>query len=129
MAIFGIGTDLVEVARIKESLENLGDRFVERIAHPEDLALCPTDASQGRVAEYWASRFAVKEAFSKALGTGIGKHCAFTAIGVAKTEAGKPELVLSDDLLEYCESVGVRRAHVSLSHTSTHASAFVVLES
>jgi holo-[acyl-carrier protein] synthase len=129
MAIYGIGTDLIEIKRMAESIETHGERFIKRIAHPVELEFCPQNALAGRVVEYWASRFAAKEAFAKALGTGIGKHCELTWVGVSKADSGKPSLVLSEELQKYCTSVGIKHTHLSLSHTGTHASAFVVLES
>ena len=124
--ILGVGVDLVELDRIRDGLKRFGLRFVERIAHPVELAGAPK-APTART-QYWAGRFAAKEAFSKALGTGIGAEVPWHGVGVAKAANGQPSLEFSRELKASLKRRGVTRWHVSLSHTGQTAVAMVVLE-
>lgn len=124
--ILGVGIDIVEVSRVEQSIAKLGRRFIERIASPCELEEAPSRPA--RRSEYWAVRFAAKEAFAKALGTGMGSIVAFDSIGVTKDANGKPGLEYSADLRRVLRRRGVRRSHVSLSHTHEYATAVVILE-
>lgn len=124
--IFGIGVDIVEIPRFRKALSRHSARLLERGAHAEELRLAPASKA-ARVAEYWAARFAVKEAFAKALGTGFPGFSA-KAVGVSKNAAGKPHLVFSAALSKKLKSMGVRGSQVSITHTGRYAAAFVVLE-
>lgn len=126
MAILGVGIDTVDVPRIKRAIARNGEAFVKRIAHPIELKNQPK--APGRRNEYWAARFAVKEAFAKAMGTGIGKVVELCAVGIKKDKSGKPELTFSTKLKATLKRRGIRRAHVSISHTETQAAAIVILE-
>lgn len=112
--IRGIGTDIIELTRIEKV--NREDRLAHRIlSHRElDKYLSITDAA--RKVEYLAGRFAVKEAYSKALGSGIGRTIAFKEVSCINQPNGKPSI--EDDL----------NAHVSISHSKEYAIAMVVLE-
>ncbi|WP_316572733.1 holo-ACP synthase [Neobacillus sp. YIM B06451] len=114
--IKGIGIDLIEIGRIRELLEKQG-RFPDRILtvrEKEEYSQLP----DGRRAEYLAGRFAAKEAFAKALGTGIGTSLSFQDIEIAKDTLGKPYFALP---------VG-SNAHLSITHTKEYAAAYVVIE-
>ena len=123
--IFGIGTDIVEVSRIEDSLARFGDAFAERIltAAEYDEYL----ASKTR-ARFLAKRFAAKEAFAKALGTGIRGPAAFENIGVSHDALGKPILVLAQELQSLLDAKGIVHKHLSISDEKALAAAFVVLE-
>lgn len=123
--IYGIGTDIVTVARMRDSLARHGVRFAERILHPDELA------GFGGVREperFLAKRFAAKEAFSKALGTGLRPPATLAAIGISHDALGKPFYVFGEALAAHLEGLGLR-AHLSLSDEREHVIAFALLES
>lgn len=123
--ILGIGTDLVEVARVASMMERHGGRALDRIFTPAEAAHC---RAAGRPAESFAARFAAKEAFFKALGTGWSEGMGWTDVEVVSLESGAPTLRLHGAARERAEAMGATRAHVSLTHTAEVAGAFVVLE-
>ena len=120
--ICGIGIDLVEIARIEEMLTRWPERFVERVFTPEEIALCEGRAN--RVSAF-AARFAAKEAFSKALGTGVDKDFSWKDFAVGNQSTGSPLPVLSPRLAARLKNVKI---HLSLSHSEHYATAVVVLE-
>ena len=122
--ILGIGTDIVDIVRIESAMNEYGEAFARRIFTPVEQAYCDGYV-HGKMAHY-AARFAVKEAFSKAIGTGIAKGFAFKDIGVVNEKGGKPVIVLSGAMLE---KWGAYTIHVSISHTDTVAMAIVIIES
>ena len=123
--IYGIGTDIVEVARIEESLARFGDAFARRILTEAEWL----EYTQSQVkARFLAKRFAAKEAAGKALGTGLRTPATMQAIGVTHDDLGKPFLLLSDDLQAWVEARGIRFMHLSISDEKALAAAFVVLE-
>lgn len=122
--ILGIGTDIVDITRIESAMNEYGEAFARRIFTPVEQSYCEGYA-HGKMAHY-AARFAVKEAFSKAIGTGIAKGFAFKDIGVVNEKGGKPVIVLSGAMLE---KWGAYTIHVSISHTDTVAMAIVIIES
>ncbi|WP_434627929.1 holo-ACP synthase [Chromobacterium sp. CV08] len=124
--IHGIGTDLVEIARMDELVRRWGAKAGRRILTPSELT---EFEAHGEPARFLAKRFAVKEAFAKALGTGVVAPALLTAIGVSHDALGKPLLVLSDELAAFAAARGVTRMHLSISDERGHALAFVVLES
>lgn len=121
--IIGIGTDLVEVSRIASSIEKYGDRFKNRIFTKTEQEYC--DARPKTSALHYAARFAVKEAFSKAIGTGAAQGFVWSDIGVRNEPSGKPVLELSGVLKERWEKY---KLHVTISHTQNHAVGVVVIE-
>ena len=123
--IVGIGTDLVRIDRIQQSLDRLGDDFARRILTDAEFERFSQSKQQ---AAFLAKRFAAKEAASKALGTGIGK-VSFKHLEVSNNELGAPELGFSGYALELQDLKGVKALHLSLSDEKDHAIAFVVLES
>ena len=124
--ILGIGIDLVEIYRIEHNLNRLGVRFTARIGRAAELKAAPK--TKARQAEYWAGRFAAKEAFAKALGTGIGSTVPFRSVGIVKSKTGKPALEFSKALTEVLKKRGITSSHVSITHTGGVAAAVVILE-
>ncbi len=122
--IAGIGTDIVDIRRIQQVLERQGDRFVRRILTESEYAVF---IARGSHASYMATRFAVKEAAAKALGTGIGK-VSFQDIEVTNSKQGAPSLVLHGVARRLSEQLGISTHHVTISDEKDYAVAFVVLE-
>lgn len=127
--IYGIGVDLCEIARIAQSIERHGERFAERVLGANELAVYRERLSHGgqRGITYLATRFAAKEAFGKALGTGISPPMSWQRCEVLSGDKGQPLIVLNGELAAWFESQGLR-AHVSLSDETQHAAAYVVVE-
>jgi|SRR5450830_389053 len=123
--IFGIGTDIVEVSRIQASITQFGDDFAKRILADSELASYLQSQIKAR---FLAKRFAAKEAFSKALGTGLRAPATFQNIAVSHDELGKPILVLAPELQALLDSRHITQTHISISDEKNLATAFVVLE-
>ncbi len=121
--LFGIGTDLTEVERIKSAVEKYGNRFTKRIFTQVEIDYCEQFRDKKFV--HYAARFAVKESFSKAIGTGITQGFKFNEIGVVNEPGGKPLIILTGETLD---KYGKYNTEVSISHTDTLAVAFVVME-
>ncbi|MFM9835730.1 MAG: holo-ACP synthase [Methylophilaceae bacterium] len=124
--IFGIGTDIVEVARIEASLTQFGETFAEKILAKSEVASFQESHIKAR---FLAKRFAAKEAFSKALGTGLRAPATFQNIAVAHDNLGKPILVLAPELQRFMTAKNIQNTHISISDEKNLAAAFVVLES
>jgi len=122
--IHGIGTDIVAVKRLQGMWERHGERALERLLAAQEIAEFADAADKGR---FLAKRFAAKEAFSKALGTGIRPPAVLTAIAVSHDELGKPILVFSEALGELLATQGLT-SHLSLSDEADYAIAYVILE-
>ena len=122
--IIGVGTDIIEVNRI-EKLLSKQKKFKERIFTPGEIAYCEHKVNS---AQNYAARFAVKEAFLKAIGTGWREGVAFKEIEVVNNEKGKPELVLSGNAKQITDEMGVTNIQVSISHLKDLAIGFVILE-
>lgn len=123
--IAGIGVDIVEVARMEQALERFGDRFAQKVLAPEEW---PDFEAAGRPAAFLAKRFAAKEAFGKAFGTGIRAPAKFHAIRVDRDALGKPFFRFGAELGETLERRGVHRHHLSITDERFAAVAMVVLE-
>lgn len=123
--IYGIGLDLVEVARIEESLQRFGERFQKRVFTELERAYCN---ALPHPPLHFAARFAAKEAFLKALGTGLSNAISWKDVGIENLSSGKPELRVIGRALELATERGIEQMHVSLSHTHGHAAAVIVLE-
>jgi holo-[acyl-carrier protein] synthase len=123
--IIGIGTDLVEIGRIEAALARWGERFARRILAAREF---DRFAGHRKPASYLAKRFAAKEAFSKAMGTGIYAPVSWRNISVVNHASGRPYLELAAPLAALVERRGVRSVHVSLTDERGMAAAFVVLE-
>lgn len=123
--IHGVGTDLVSVKRIEDALFRYGDRFLHRILSEAEVA---EYAQSSQPARFLAKRFAAKEAFSKAWGTGIGEAVGWHDVSVGHDARGKPLIAPSAAMTERFLKEKIVAAHVSLSDENEHALAFVVLE-
>lgn len=125
--IIGIGTDLVEIGRVRRFLEGeSGRRFLERVLTPAERLLA--EERKGRLAEFVAGRFAAKEAVVKALGTGIGCTTGFQDVEVLSLEGGRPSVVLSSGARERLGLGEEVKVHLSITHTAELASAYAVVE-
>ncbi len=113
------GVDLIEIERIKDSIARNGDRFLERVYTERELVLCGEDAAS------LAGRFAAKEAVSKALGCGIG-DVRWREIEVLRDEKRAPVLNLHGEAQKMADEMGLQIWSLSLSHSKSHAVAFVV---
>jgi holo-[acyl-carrier protein] synthase len=123
--IYGVGTDVVEIGRIKAVLEKYGERFARKILCEPELRRFENHRLK---ANYLAKRFAAKEAFTKALGTGIRAPANWHGVWVRNLPSGKPVLEFSEALKKLLDSKGVTSTHVSLSDEKGVAFATVVLE-
>jgi holo-[acyl-carrier protein] synthase len=123
--ITGIGTDVVSIPRIEKTLERFGERFVKRILTPAERVRFEHTRAK---ASHLAKRFAAKEAFSKAIGTGIHPPFTWHSVSVGRDARGKPGLEPSAEMAAHLASLGVTASHVSLTDDAGVAVAFVVLE-
>jgi holo-[acyl-carrier protein] synthase len=121
--IIGIGTDIAEVHRIAKSIEK--DGFKEKVFSKSEIIYCETKTNK---AENFAARFAAKEAFFKALGTGWRGGMSFNEVEVWNDELGKPTLNIVGQTAEIIKERNIKIIHVSLSHIKDVAMATVVLE-
>jgi holo-[acyl-carrier protein] synthase len=123
--IVGVGVDLVSVPRFARVLERRGEAALARFFTPAEVARCRASRSPD---ESLAARFAAKEAFFKALGTGAGTGGRFHEVEVVSAPSGAPSLRLHGRAAEAAAERGVARTHLSLTHAGESAAAFVVLE-
>jgi holo-[acyl-carrier protein] synthase len=123
--IFGTGVDIVEIDRIKNSLNKYSPKFEQKIFTFTEIDYCQ---SQGDPAKHFAARFAVKEAVSKCLGTGITGALGFKDMEVINEKTGKPILILIGKGKELFEKLELKSIHISISHDSTHAIAHAIAE-
>ncbi len=123
--IFGIGTDIVEYARIETLYVRHGARFARRVLSDAELAELEMHPQPAR---FLAKRFAAKEAFSKAVGSGLRHPVTMPRITVSHDELGKPVLQFDALLRQYLSLAGVRAHHLSISDERSMMVAFVVLE-
>jgi holo-[acyl-carrier protein] synthase len=121
--VVGVGIDLIEVARIASVATRFGDRFLNRILRPAEIAYCQAFAHP---APHIAARFAAKEAISKAFGTGIGAALGWQDMEVRRHDSGQPYLMLHDGGARLLAERGGGTIHLSLSHTENYASAVAV---
>ena len=122
--IFGIGTDIIEVERIRGFI-NKGEAFKARVFTEQEIAYSDSFRDP---APFYAARFSAKEAFVKALGTGFTSGIGFNQIEVYHVELGKPEIRLIGKAKEVADQKGITKIHVSISHVKDWANAVVVLE-
>jgi len=123
--IYGVGTDVVEIGRIEKALERFGQRFAKRILCEPELKRF---AAHRQPAAYLAKRFAAKEAFTKALGTGIHAPANWHGVWVRNLASGKPVLEFSDKLTKLLEQRKILHSHLSLTDERGVAMATVILE-
>jgi len=123
--IFGIGTDIVEVERIRK-LDSL-EKFADKILSLSELKVFKSQIDEKQVT-FLAKQFAAKEAVSKALGTGIGNDIRFNQIEILRNSDGKPYLNHDGMITSIFNDLGITKTHVSLSDEKKYALAFVILE-
>jgi holo-[acyl-carrier protein] synthase len=123
--ILGTGVDLAEVARIRASIERYGERFIRRVFTERETAYAERKANRY---ERYAARFAAKEAGMKALGTGWSGGIRWQDLEVTNLPSGRPTLELHGVAREVADRLGVQAIHLSLTHTSDQAMAWVLLE-
>jgi holo-[acyl-carrier protein] synthase len=123
--IVGSGIDLVEIARIQQSMDRFGQRFLDRVYTAAEQSYC---LRKRQAAESFAARFAAKEAGAKALGTGISHGVNWLEIEVVREPSGRPTLKFHGRAAEFATRLDAARAALSITHTATLAMASVVLE-
>ena len=123
--IYGVGTDLIEIHRVERVLARFGERFARRIQCEPELERF---RRHRHPVAYLAKRFAAKEAFTKALGTGIHAPANWHGVWVQNLRSGKPVLQFSPALRALLDARGIRRAHLSITDEREMASATVILE-
>lgn len=127
--IYGIGTDICDIRRIRASLERHGERFALKILSDGELATWKARSAHwpDRGVSYLATRFSAKEAFSKAIGTGMRLPMSWRTCEIAKAASGKPEIVLHGALKIWFEALQLS-AHVTVTDETDYAASFVVIE-
>jgi len=123
--IYGVGSDLIEIPRVERALARFGERFAQRILCEPELRRFRGHA---KPAAYLAKRFAAKEAFTKALGTGIHAPANWHGVWVINLKSGKPQLEFSAALARLLRDRGIRRSHLTLTDERGLAAATVILE-
>jgi len=123
--IVGIGTDIVQLQRIKRLWLRFGERFAKKILAPSELISL---ASKKDPVAFLAKRFAIKEAAAKALGLGFREGLSWSHISISHDAFGKPQLILSEHALHQAQQLGVNQQHITVSDEQEYAVAFVVLE-
>jgi len=123
--ISGIGIDLVDIERVRRNIGRFGHRLAERILSEAELEEYFQSCRQ---ADYLAKRFAAKEAFSKALGTGLSGMVKARGISVSHNPAGQPLIELDSDINDIISARGILSCHLSLADEKQHALACVILE-
>ncbi len=123
--IYGIGTDIVEIERLRRVMERHPERFVVKVFTERERRRA---AGMLRPEIYYAGRWAAKEAIAKALGVGFGESCGWLDIDIANDALGKPCVRLSGRAGTYAAGRGIERWHVSISHEAHYAVAMAVAE-
>jgi len=123
--IFGTGLDIIEVKRIKNSIEKYSPKFEKRVFTSSEITYCK---SQGDPIKHFAARFAVKEAVSKCLGTGITGALGFQDMEVINEDTGRPVLKMTGKGKELFQKLKLKSIHISISHDSTYAIAHAIAE-
>ena len=126
--IVGVGVDLIEVERIRKTLENarIGKRFRNRVFTEKEILYCEKK-HRGRYESY-AGRFAAKEAVMKALGRGWGSQVSWLEIEVTRARSGKPDILLHGKTALLADRLGIRRWVLSITHTQAHGLAYVIAQ-
>jgi len=124
--VLGLGTDMIEIARIQRSLTRYGDAFLHRVYTPAEIAYC--QLKKRNAAESFAARFAAKEAAAKALGTGISRGVIWREFEILRLPGQRPTLHLSGRAAAIAARLGIHHLALSLSHTRELAIAIVIAE-
>ena len=123
--IYGTGIDIIKISRIENVIKKWGDRFIDRVFTPDEKVFC---FKRVRPFPAFALRFAAKEAFSKALGTGMKKGVFWRDIEIFHFKSGKPGLNIYGTSRSLCEKEKIKSFHVSLSDEDEYGVAMVILE-
>lgn len=128
--IVGTGCDIVQIPRIKETIEKYGNKFLNRVFTKNEIELGEKIANEKIKISYYAKRFAAKEAFSKAISEGIGKNIAFIDIEIVKEESGQPNIILSKTSQNFIEKKYNSKISIFLSLADDYpvAQAFVIIQ-
>ena len=122
---FGVGIDIVEVSRIQKEISKQDGRFRDRVFTKDEISYCESKANKE---QNYAARFAAKEAFFKALGSGWSNGYAWTDVEIAKDKSEKPYIVVHGKVKNFIELNKILNIQVSLSHVKETATAIVILE-
>ncbi|MBI5259481.1 MAG: holo-ACP synthase [Burkholderiales bacterium] len=127
--IYGIGTDICDLRRLRATLTRRGERFAEKVLGPAEIEVFRSRRAkvEARGVSYLATRFSAKEAFSKAIGMGMRMPMTWRACEILNQPGGKPAIRLHGALAEWFEARGLR-AHVSVTDETDYAATFVVVE-
>jgi holo-[acyl-carrier-protein] synthase len=127
--IYGIGTDICDIRRIRAAWDRHGERFAQRILSDAEMQVFRARSARwpDRGVRYLATRFSVKEAFSKAIGLGMRMPMTWRLCEVSKLPSGQPVIVLHGALKDWCEARGLR-AHISVSDETDYATSFCIVE-
>lgn len=127
--IYGIGTDIVQISRMQEALARNGERFAEKILGPEELAIFRQRKAlvEARGLRYLATRFAAKEAFSKAVGMGMRDPMNWHAVQTLNNDQGQPVVQANGNMLQWMQERSLH-ARISVSDETDYAIAFVIIE-
>lgn len=123
--VLGLGTDLIEIERVQQSLARFGERFMHKVFTEGEIAYCQ---QKKHAAESFAARFAAKEAAAKALGTGIARGISWREIEVRRNPGERPTLHLTGRAADRAKAMGVRHLQLSLTHSRDVAMAVVLVE-
>jgi holo-[acyl-carrier protein] synthase len=127
--IYGIGTDICDVRRIRASVERHGERFAAKVLSEAEMRVWRARRARWpeRGLRYLATRFSAKEAFSKAIGLGMRMPMTWRLCEIANEGSGKPTVVLHGELKDWCEARGLQ-AHITVSDETDYAASFCVVE-
>lgn len=123
MQIYGIGIDIVDTARISHSIEEFGEKFLDRVFTASEQEYCGRMKFSER---HYAARFGAKEAIAKAFGIGIGADLGWLDMEILRDSAGKPYVILSGHGKSFADAHGITSVMISLSHSDNHAAANAV---
>lgn len=123
--IIGLGVDIAEVPRIQAAIEGRGQRFLDRVFTPSEIAYCERFKNKF---ERYAGRFAAKEAAMKALGTGWRRGIRWVDLEVVREPSGRPTISLAGEAAKIAAQLGVKRISLSITHTQSEALAQVIFE-
>jgi len=124
--IHGTGVDIIEISRIRKSMDRYGGKFEERIFTPQEIEYCRSQADPGK---HFAGRFAAKEAILKSLGTGMAQGISWKDMEIFNRDTGAPVLQFTGMAKTIFDSLNLRNIHISISHDKVYAIAQAVAES
>lgn len=126
--IFGIGIDIIEIDRIKAELEKHRDRFSKMVFTEKEIDYCSRNKNLNAQSQCFAGKFAAKEAFFKAIGTGLRNGLSWKDVEILNDKLGKPGFVLKNNSLKIIETNQIFNIQLSISHCHNYATAVVILE-